>query len=79
MLVTGAIWANNLWGSYWSWDPIQTWSLISWLIYGIYLNLRVLHGWRLRRAAWMAIGAIIAVIISFWVTNYLTVGIHVFR
>jgi cytochrome c-type biogenesis protein CcsB len=79
MLVAGAIWANSLWGSYWSWDPIQTWSLISWLVYGIYLHLRVLHGWRLQRAAWMSIAAITTVIISFWATNYLSVGLHVFR
>jgi cytochrome c-type biogenesis protein CcsB len=79
MMVAGAIWANSLWGSYWSWDPIQTWSLICWLVYGIYLHLRVIHGWRRERAAWMAIAAIVTVIVSFWATNYLGVGLHVFR
>lgn len=78
MLVAGAIWANSLWGSYWSWDPIQTWSLISWLIYGIYLHLRVTMGWRMKRAAWLAILSLVAVIISFWGTNYLAAGLHVF-
>jgi cytochrome c-type biogenesis protein CcsB len=78
MLVAGAIWANSLWGNYWAWDPIQTWSLISWLIYGLYLHLRVVHGWRLGRAAWLAIFALSAVIVSFWATNYLAMGLHVF-
>ena len=78
MMVAGAIWANSLWGAYWSWDPIQTWAFISWLTYGIYLHLRVIHRWRMKRAAWLSVAAIITVIISFWVTNYMGVGLHVF-
>ncbi|MFC1943494.1 c-type cytochrome biogenesis protein CcsB [Chloroflexota bacterium] len=78
MLVAGSIWANSLWGSYWAWDPIETWSLISWLIYGLYLHLRVVHGWRLKRAAWLAIVALPAVIVSFFGINYLATGLHVF-
>ncbi len=78
MLVAGAIWANSLWGAYWSWDPIQTWAFINWLTYGIYLHLRVIHRWRMKRAAWLSVAAVITVIISFWATNYLGAGLHVF-
>jgi cytochrome c-type biogenesis protein CcsB len=78
MLVAGSIWANSLWGSYWAWDPIETWSLLSWLIYGLYIHLRVAHGWRMKRAAWLAIVALSAVIMSFFGINYLATGLHVF-
>jgi cytochrome c-type biogenesis protein CcsB len=57
MIATGAIWANESWGRYWSWDPIETWSLIVWLIYAIYLHLRFLRHWRGERLAWFAIAA----------------------
>ena len=55
MIVSGAIWANESWGRYWSWDPIETWSLIVWLIYAIYLHLRFMMRWRGERLAWFAI------------------------
>ncbi len=58
MLASGAIWANKAWGSYWSWDPVETWSLISWLLYGVYLHLVRTYGWQGRRPAWLAIAAI---------------------
>jgi len=55
MIATGAIWANQAWGSYWSWDPIETWSLIVWLIYAVYLHLRFTLKWGGERLAWFAI------------------------
>lgn len=55
MIAAGAVWANEAWGSYWSWDPVETWSLISWVIYGIYLHLRRMHGWKGVKAAWFSI------------------------
>ena len=57
MIASGAIWANEAWGSYWSWDPIETWSLVVWLIYAIYLHLRFTLGWRGEKISWVAIGA----------------------
>jgi cytochrome c-type biogenesis protein CcsB len=57
MIATGAIWANESWGRYWSWDPIETWSLIVWFIYAIYLHLRFRLRWRGERLAWFAIVA----------------------
>jgi cytochrome c-type biogenesis protein CcsB len=75
MLGAGAIWAHGLWGRYWSWDPVETWSLITWIVYGLYLHLRVTYGWRGRRAAWLSIGAAAAVIITFGGMGF-TGGIH---
>lgn len=62
MLTSGAVWANYLWGKYWSWDPIENWSLISWLLYGIYLHLRRIHGWRGAKAAWFSFLALVVLV-----------------
>lgn len=58
MIASGSIWANEAWGRYWGWDPIETWSLIAWAIYALYLHLTLTLGWRGRRAAWIAILAL---------------------
>lgn len=79
MIAAGAIWAKNLWGAYWSWDPVETWSLLSWLIYGVALHLRLTMGWHGRRLAWVLIFAILGVLISFWGVNLVMAGTdHVF-
>jgi cytochrome c-type biogenesis protein CcsB len=57
MIATGSIWANEAWGSYWAWDPIETWSLIVWLIYAVYLHLRFTLKWSGEKLAWYAIVA----------------------
>jgi cytochrome c-type biogenesis protein CcsB len=54
-IVLGAVWADVAWGSYWSWDPKETASLVTWLIYGAYLHARVVRGWRGNRAAWLLV------------------------
>ncbi len=79
MIAAGSIWANRLWGSYWNWDPIETWSLVSWLIYGFYLHLRLLFGWRGKRAAVMAIVGLVSVIIAFWGVNFISRSFHIFN
>ena len=80
MIAAGAIWAKDLWGSYWSWDPVETWSLISWLTYGITIHLRVTFGWRETRLAWLAIAALSTVIISFFgVTFVVNSSMHMFN
>jgi cytochrome c-type biogenesis protein CcsB len=66
MIVTGALWADQAKGSYWNWDPVEVWSLVSWLVYGIYLHLRITMGWRGRRLAWYALGAVVVMIVSYW-------------
>ncbi|MBF0328887.1 MAG: cytochrome c biogenesis protein CcsA [Nitrospirae bacterium] len=66
MIISGCFWANQVKGSYWNWDPVEVWSLISWLTYGIYLHLRITFGWRGRKLAWYALIALAAMIISYW-------------
>lgn len=66
MVGSGAVWAYGLWGRYWGWDPLETWSLISWLIYGLILHLRLTIGWKGKRIAWLAILSLVGIIILFW-------------
>ena len=80
MISAGAIWAKDLWGSYWSWDPVETWSLVSWLIYGIAIHLRITFGWRDVRFAWVVVLALSTVIISFFgVTFVIDTSLHTFQ
>jgi len=58
MIAAGAIWANEAWGRYWGWDPIETWSLISWIAYALVLHARLTLGWRGTRFAWAAMAAL---------------------
>lgn len=76
VIVSGAIWAEQAWGSYWTWDPKETWSLITWLIYGAYLHARLTYGWRGKRAAILAIIGFIAVMFTFFGVNYFLAGLH---
>lgn len=64
MIVAGAIWANEAWGRYWAWDPIETWSLMTWLAYAAYLHSRLTLGWRGRRSAWFAVLALPLVVFT---------------
>lgn len=75
MVVSGALWAHKLWGSYWSWDPVETWSLISWILYGLILHLHLTLGWKGKRLAWAVVLAIISPIIYFWGVGFIA-GIH---
>jgi cytochrome c-type biogenesis protein CcsB len=80
MIVAGAIWAKDLWGSYWSWDPVETWSLVSWLLYGIVIHLRITFGWREHRLAWLTAVALTTVIISFFGVNFVvSSSLHMFN
>ena len=76
VLISGAIWAEQAWGSYWSWDPKETWALITWIIYAIYLHLRVSRGWKGRSAALFAVIGFICVIFTYIGVNTLLPGIH---
>ena len=75
-LTTGAVWANVAWGSYWSWDPKETWSLITWLIYALYLHLRLLRGWRGKKIAYLNIIGFLAVLFTFFGVNFILPGLH---
>lgn len=80
MITAGSIWAKDLWGSYWSWDPIETWSLVAWLTYGFFIHMRVIFGWRDARMAWLAIIALGFVGIGFFgVSLFEGTSLHVFQ
>ncbi|MEN6431303.1 MAG: c-type cytochrome biogenesis protein CcsB [Smithella sp.] len=74
-IMTGSIWAHYAWGSYWSWDPKETWSLITWLIYAIMLHSRYVRGWRGTRMAILAIIGFVSVLFTYLGVNYLP-GLH---
>ena len=67
----GALWAYGLWGRYWGWDPIETWSLITWLIYATCIHLGVTLGWRGKRMAWLAIVSLISLFITYGGIGYM--------
>lgn len=77
-IVTGALWAENAWGSYWRWDPKEVWSLITWLIYAAILHVRITAGWRGKRAAILSIIGFCAVLFTFFGVNLLLKGLHAF-
>jgi len=75
-IVTGSIWARQAWGTYWHWDPKETWSLITWFIYLVQIHQRHTVGWRGKRGAVMAIMGFAAVIFTLWGVTYLLGGVH---
>ncbi len=77
-LIMGAIWANSAWGKYWTWDPKETWSLITWFVYALYLHARFVGGWRGKRVAVLAIVGFIAVIFTYLGVNLVLSGLHAY-
>jgi cytochrome c-type biogenesis protein CcsB len=75
-IITGAAWANYAWGTYWSWDPKETWSLIVWFIYAAFLHARFTRGWVGRRAAWLSIIGFAATIFCYLGVNLVLSGLH---
>ena len=75
-IVSGAVWANSAWGTYWSWDPKETWSLITWFIYAVYLHCRFMRGWRGKRAAWISVIGFASVVFTYVGVNFLLSGLH---
>ncbi len=75
-ILAGAVWANEAWGTYWSWDPKETWALVTWLIYGVYLHGRLLRGWGRGTLAWISVGGFAAVIFTYYGVNFLLSGLH---
>ena len=76
VIITGAIWAESAWGSSWSWDPKETWALITWFIYAIYLHQRIVRGWKGKAAAVFAVTGFVCVIFTYIGVNTLLPGIH---
>jgi cytochrome c-type biogenesis protein CcsB len=77
LIVLGALWADIAWGSYWSWDPKETASLVTWLIYAGYMHARVMRGWRGTRAAILLIAGFAAILLTFF-GNYIFSGLHAY-
>jgi len=75
-IIAGAIWAEAAWGRYWGWDPKETWSFITWVLYAGYLHARATAGWKGRKAAWVAVAAACALIVDYYVVNIFVVGLH---
>ncbi len=75
-LVSGAVWANEAWGTWWSWDPKETWAFISWLFYAAYLHMRISKGWQGRKPALLATGGFFIVLICYLGVNFWGVGLH---
>ena len=76
VMITGAIWAESAWGRYWAWDPKETWSFITWIIYAIYLHLRRSRGWQGKRAAIFAIVGFICVVFTYIGVNTFIPSLH---
>jgi cytochrome c-type biogenesis protein CcsB len=75
-IISGSLWAHRAWGAFWSWDPKETWSLIVWLVYVVYLHGRLMQGWRGRKSAYIAILGFLAVLFTYFGVSFLLSGLH---
>lgn len=75
-LIFAMIWANEAWGRFWGWDPKETWALITWLFYTVYLHFRFSRGWHGMRSAWLCVGGFIIILINLIVINLVISGLH---
>ena len=75
-LISGAVWANEAWGSWWSWDPKETWAFICWLVYAAYLHTRITRGWQGKKPAIVAIAGFFVIVVCYIGVNLLGVGLH---
>jgi cytochrome c-type biogenesis protein CcsB len=75
-VIAGAIWAEQAWGRYWGWDPKETWSFITWVIFAGYLHARATSGWRGRRAAVIALVGFASLLVTYYAVNLWIVGLH---
>ncbi len=75
----GGIWAENAWGSYWTWDPKETWALVTWVIYLVYLHLRIRKGWSGKTAAIFGVAGFVCVLFTYIGVNTLLPGLHSYK
>ncbi len=75
-IITGAAWADFAWGNYWSWDPKETWSLVTWMVYSAFLHARLARGWTGRRIALLSVGGFASVLFTYFGVNMLLPGLH---
>ena len=78
-ILTGAIWAEQAWSAFWTWDPKETWALITWLIYAAYLHLRLQRKWQGKRMAVFSVVGIVCVLFTFIGVNALFAGLHSYK
>ena len=76
VILSGAIWAEQAWSRWWSWDPKETWALITWILYAIYLHQRMRLKWQGKRMAWFAVIAVFCVLFTFAGVNKILPGLH---
>ena len=76
VIISGMIWAEQAWSTFWSWDPKEVWALITWIVYAVYLHNYLRMKWRGGRMAWFAIIAFVAVMFTFMGVNKLMSGLH---
>jgi len=75
-VIAGAIWAQEAWGRYWGWDPKETWSFITWVVFAGYLHARATSGWKGRRAAVIALVGFASLLVTYYAVNLFIVGLH---
>jgi cytochrome c-type biogenesis protein CcsB len=75
-IIAGAVWANEAWGAYWSWDPKETWALITWFVFAAYLHARITKSWQGKRPAVLASIGFVVVWICYLGVNFLGKGLH---
>ena len=75
-IITGSVWAHSAWGTYWSWDPKETWSLITWIVYAVLLHARYMKGWSGNRIAVISIVGFCCVLFTYFGVNFLLSGLH---
>ena len=75
-LISGAVWANEAWGAWWSWDPKETWAFITWLVYAAYLHTRLVRGWQGRKPAFVAAAGLVVIAVCYIGVNLLGIGLH---
>jgi len=75
-IICGAIWADQAWGRYWGWDPVETWAFITWVVYACFLHARATAGWRGKRAAWIQIIGFACLLFNVLVVQTDVTGLH---
>ena len=78
-IITGAVWAERAWGAWWSWDPKETWALITWFVYAAYLHLRLSKCWGGKKSAWVSAAGFCFVLFTYFGVNYLLGGLHSYK
>jgi cytochrome c-type biogenesis protein CcsB len=75
-IITGSIWADSAWGTYWSWDPKEAWSLVTWLVYAAFLHYRIMKGWHGKKLAVFSVVGFLCVLFTYFGVNFLLSGLH---